>query len=140
MLLGAIGAGVREGWFLAHAGHAQGTVVSVATSYSGGVKGGRGNLTYRPTLAFTDAADKAWTFDSGRFGLVGGKVGGVLPVVYEASNPAHAQIESFWGQWDPTFTFGYVAVFALVLRWLVRLGMPPDRDGTPHDPAILAGP
>ena len=61
-------------------------------------------------------------------------------MVYAAANPARAQIESFWGQWNPTFTSGYMAVFALLLRWLVRLRLPRARDSPPRDPAVLSGP
>ncbi len=136
MLLGAVWTGAREELYLAGARHTQGKVVSVK-SYLQRRTGSRGYMKYRPSLSFEDEAGKTWTFDSGSYGLEGGKVGAVLPVVYDPSYPEKAQLDSFWGEWDPTFTFAYVGAFALLLSWVFQQA---TTTAAPRDPAILAGP
>lgn len=84
---------------LAHATHTTGTVLDNATTYSR-----RGGASYAPHVQFIATNGTTYEFTPSLYTHTKHPIGQLLPIAYDAAQPSHAYVNSFW------YTYGLGAI------------------------------
>jgi len=98
MLIGAIGWHSSTRHFLARASRAHGTVVALLQHHSSN-SSNNSSITYSPVVRFNDGSQDVQFNSSSSSNPPSYNIGETVPVLYLASNPYNAKIDSFFALW-----------------------------------------
>ncbi len=127
MLLGSIFYAIKQ-WKLVSGGlHGQGTVIDIAEK-----EGGQDDSTvYAAVVKFTAEDGNEYTFTSGMSSSIAPRIGSTRKIVYDRSNPAKAEVDSFFVLWFGPFLLAFMGI-AFTFTGLVAK---PPRPSVTADPS-----